>query len=322
MLPVDGIGEVVAGADLAGELLEAVGRGGLRDGDVVVVTSKVVSKAEGRTRRTDKASALAEETVRVLARRGATSIVRTRLGLVMAGAGIDASNTEAGTVLLLPEDPDASARALREDLAARTGCNVAVVLTDTAGRAWRQGQTDLAVGVAGLAVLHDYAGRVDPQGNRLEVTAPAVVDEVAAAADLVKGKLTRRPAALVRGLAGWVLPAGEHGAGARALTRPEGEDMFGLGAREAAVAALVGDPSGQAAFGRPAAAEEVVATLRSVGADASVAGAGVDVPVPDLALRPLGAWEARVRAAAYALGWRPVPGDDPGTALRFAAATP
>src|SRR6478672_359528 len=145
-----GVPEVRPGDDLVALLLPLVD---LRDGDVVVVTSKVVSKAEGRVRVGTREEALPGETVRVVARRGPTTIVRTRHGLTMAAAGIDASNVEAGTVVLLPEDPDASASRLRAGLLARTGVNVGVVVTDTAGRAWREGQTDLAVGAAGLLVL-------------------------------------------------------------------------------------------------------------------------------------------------------------------------
>ncbi len=241
-LPVDGIGEVTEGTDLAALLRQAVE---LRDGDILVVTSKVVSKAEGRVRTATREDQLAAETDRTVARRGRTSIVRTRHGLVLAAAGIDASNTAAGTVVLLPLDADASARRLRDALAAdalgEPGHNVAVVVSDTAGRAWRQGQTDIAVGAAGLEVMHDHAGLTDAHGNELAVTAPAVADELAGAADLVKGKLAGRPAAVVRGLAALVLPLGEHGPGATALVRDESEDMFGLGAREAVVAALLAE---------------------------------------------------------------------------------
>ena len=215
----------------------------LHDGDVVLVTSKIVSKAEGRVRQGDRAAAIRDETVRVVARRGPTSIVENRLGIVMAAAGVDASNVSPGHVVLLPEDPDASARALRQGVYDDLGRNVAVVLTDTAGRAWRTGQTDLAVGVAGIEPLDHLAGSTDSYGNRLEVTAPAVADELAAAAELVAGKLGGRPISVVRGLAGRVLPTGEHGPGARALLRPRAEDMFALGAREAVMAAVRGrDP--------------------------------------------------------------------------------
>ena len=271
-VPVTGIGEVTPGTDLAGVIATCTA---LEDGDVVVVTSKVVSKAEGLVVATDKATALAEETDRVVARRGATAVVRTRHGLVMAGAGIDASNTAPGTVVLLPRRPDASARELRAALHARTGHNVAVVVTDTSGRAWRNGQTDIAIGAAGLAVLHDYAGRDDHYGNRLAVTAPAVADEIAAAADLVKGKLAGCPVAVLSGLESWVLPPDRHGPGATALVRDEDQDMFGLGAREAVRLAVAGDP-GVRGFGLPASADEVRETLEET------VGARTDVRAPDL----------------------------------------
>ncbi len=327
LLPVEGVEEVTAGDDLAALLADALitdglGADGLRDGDVLVVTSKVVSKAEGRRAAADKADLLAEETDRVLARRGPTSIVRTRHGLVLAGAGIDASNTEAGTVLLLPQDPDASARRLRAGLLARTGCNVAVVVTDTAGRAWRNGQTDLAIGAAGLDVLHDYAGREDGYGNELAVTAPAVADEIASAGDLVKAKLARRPAAVLRGLGHLVRPAGDHGPGATALVRDEAGDMFGLGAREAVLAAASGDPSSRRGFGASAPAGEAAGLLRGVAAaDVTISDGRLVVPLPDLEPRALGAWEARVIVAAFALGWLQE-GNDPATVLKFASATP
>src|SRR4051812_11700631 len=181
----------------------------------------------------------------------------------MAAAGVDASNVEPGTVLLLPEDPDASARRLRRDIADRTGRNVAVVVTDTAGRAWRTGQTDIAVGAAGLEPLDDHAGRADSYGNPLAVTAPAIVDELASVAELVTGKLGGRPVSVVRGLGDRVLPAGDDGPGARALVRPRSEDMFALGAREAVLAAVRG--TDQDCFGQPAPLEEVRAALGSCG---------------------------------------------------------
>jgi coenzyme F420-0:L-glutamate ligase / coenzyme F420-1:gamma-L-glutamate ligase len=317
-LPVDGVGEVAAGADLAAVLLEAVTP---QDGDVLVVTSKVVSKAEGRVRCGSREDLLAEETDRVVAVRGRTSIVRTHHGLVMAAAGIDASNTGLGTVVLLPADPDASARRLREQVAVRTGRNVAVLVTDTAGRAWRTGQTDIAVGAAGLGVLHDYAGVVDQHGNELAVTAPAVADEIAAAADLVKRKLDRRPAAVVRGLADLVLPAGHHGPGAAALVRPEEQDMFGLGAREAVLAALRGTEA--RGFGAPCSADELadqLAALAGVGAVVTRADGGVSVRLGG-SDREQGARAATLRAAAFALGWR-AHEDAARPLVRFAPATP
>ncbi len=249
----DGVPEVVAGDDLAGLVLAALGDGAdLADGDVVSVTSKVVSKAEGRTRTGDREGAIDDESVRLVARRGATRIVRHRLGLVMAAAGVDASNVDVGSVVLLPLDPDASARALRREIHERAGVNVGVVVTDTAGRAWREGQTDIAVGAAGLVVAEDFGGRTDSYGNPLAVTLPAVADELAGAAELVQGKLSGRPFAVVRGRADLVLPPGEDGPGAVALLRPEGGDLFGWGAREAVVRALAGAAADRPPFGAPA----------------------------------------------------------------------
>jgi coenzyme F420-0:L-glutamate ligase/coenzyme F420-1:gamma-L-glutamate ligase len=208
------------------------------DGDVLAVTSKVVSKAEGRVVSISRDAAAEAETDRVVARRGATTIARTRSGLVLAAAGVDASNVEPGRVVLLPVDPDRSARVLRESVAAAADVNVGVVITDTAGRAWRVGQTDIAVGCAGIAPLEDHTGRRDLFGNVLHVTAPAVADEVAAAADLVKGKLAATPVAVLRGAPLPLLPRGDHGPGAAALVREPAEDLFGLGAREAVTAAV------------------------------------------------------------------------------------
>jgi coenzyme F420-0:L-glutamate ligase/coenzyme F420-1:gamma-L-glutamate ligase len=304
-----GWGEVTAGADLAALVARAAGEGGLRDGDVLVVTSKVVSKAEGRVVAGERDAALAAETDRLVARRGPTSIVRTRHGLVMAAAGIDASNTEPGTVVLLPVDPDRSARLLRARLLLLCGANVAVVVSDTSGRAWRNGQTDIAVGAAGLEVLDDHAGRSDPHGNPLVVTAPAVADELAAAGDLAKGKLSRAPVALVRGLGERVLPAGDDGPGAAALVRPEEGDMFGLGAREAVLRAVAGRPD--RGFGAPAPAGELAGALRALlgaagpAAAVEVASGGEVVAVRLEVADPrlLGRTEARAEAVALAHGW-------------------
>ncbi len=309
----DGVPEVRVGDDLVALLLQRVT---LADGDVVVVTSKVVSKAEGRVVAGAREDLLAGETVRVVARRGATTIVRTRLGLTMAAAGIDGSNVEAGSSVLLPEDPDASARGLRAGIRARTGRSVGVVVSDTAGRAWREGQTDIAIGVAGLLPLESYAGRLDAHGNELAVTAPAVADEVAGLAELASGKLGGRPFTVVRGLAHHVLPAEDDGPGAVALVRPEGGDLFGWGAREAVVRALAGDPADQAPFGAPVeAAELVAALLRVPGARAEVLASG-EVLAPD---------EPRVRAVAFAHGWRAVPAtgrDVPAADLRWQPGRP
>jgi coenzyme F420-0:L-glutamate ligase/coenzyme F420-1:gamma-L-glutamate ligase len=225
VLPVGGLPEVRPGDDLGALVAE---HADLRDGDVVVVTSKVVSKAEGRLRSGDREAVIDAETVRVVAQRGDTRIVETRHGFVLAAAGVDASNVEVGSVALLPADPDASARALRAELTRRTGVRVAVVVTDTFGRPWRRGLVDVAVGAAGIAPLADLRGRTDGYGNPLHATEIAVVDEIAAAADLVKGKLAGVPVALVRGLR---YDAAED-ASVRSLVRPAEEDLFRLGHRE------------------------------------------------------------------------------------------
>ena len=242
---VDGLPEVAAGTDLAALLAPALadvawpdGGRGLADGDVVVVTSKVVSKAEGRVvAAADREDAITAETVRVVATRqhagGTLRIVENRQGLVMAAAGVDASNTPEGTVLLLPVDPDASAAALRRALVAALGVRVGVVVTDTAGRAWRRGLVDIAIGVAGLVVLEDLRGALDSHGRRLDVTVTAVADEIASLAELVTGKTAGRPVAVVRGLGQHVLAADDDGEGARALVREPHEDLFREGSAEA-----------------------------------------------------------------------------------------
>ena len=298
----DGAPEVAEGDDLAAilvALLAADPHHALADGDVVVVTSKVVAKAEGRVRREPREDAIAEETVRVVARRGPTTIVRTRHGLTMAAAGVDGSNVAPGHVVLLPVDPDASARALRRRVIELMGRVVGVVVTDTAGRAWREGQTDIAVGAAGVRVVEDLAGQVDAHGNSLAVTAPAVADELASAAELAQGKLGRRPFAVVRGRADLVLPAGDDGPGAAALVRSDGTDMFGYGSREAVLRALAADPADAHVYGSPAGADEVADTIAGtlevmatvVGEDHVVIEAGDEHT----------AWAVGV--AAYAHGW-------------------
>ncbi|MFF1924867.1 coenzyme F420-0:L-glutamate ligase [Streptomyces sp. NPDC058221] len=225
-----GMPEVRAGDDLA--KLIAATEPGLADGDVLLVTSKIVSKAEGRiVEATDREAAIDAETVRVVARRGALRIVENRQGLVMAAAGVDASNTPAGTVLLLPEDPDASARAIREGLRDTLGVEVGVVVTDTFGRPWRSGLTDVAIGAAGVRVLDDLRGGTDAYGNPLSATVVATADELAAAGDLVKGKANGLPVAVVRGLGHVVDPASAEGA--RAMVRVAADDMFRLGTSEA-----------------------------------------------------------------------------------------
>jgi coenzyme F420-0:L-glutamate ligase / coenzyme F420-1:gamma-L-glutamate ligase len=231
--------EIQSGDDLAVLVVESAASSPLIDGDVVVLTSKAVSKAEGSVHDADKAALVDQEAVRVVARRGSTLIAQTRHGLVVAAAGVDTSNVPDNRVLTLPADADASARRLRADLARLLDVNVAVIVTDTAGRAWRTGQTDIAIGSAGLDPLLDLRGQPDSSGRILEVTTPAVADEIAALGDLVKGKASGRPVAVVRGLGGLVLPRGEDGPGAATLVRPPEADLFGLGTREAAVAAAV-----------------------------------------------------------------------------------
>ena len=234
--PVVGLPEVRPGDDLAAMVAAAFE---LADGDVVVVTSKVVSKAEGRLvavtgdREAERLRLVAAETVRVVARRGMTTIAQTRHGLVLAAAGVDASNVRGDEIALLPLDPDASARGLREDLQRLTGRTVAVVISDTLGRPWRNGQTDTAIGSAGLSPIRDARGTTDSHGHILEVTEIAVADEIAAAAELVKGKAEGVPAAVVRGLA-----YDDDGRGADALVRPAALDWFRLGTVEAQQSAV------------------------------------------------------------------------------------
>ncbi|MCW2725923.1 MAG: biosynthesis protein FbiB, C-terminal domain protein [Frankiales bacterium] len=231
VLPVRGLPEVRPGDDVAALVAAAVE---LEDGDVVVVTSKVVSKAEGRLVRADgdreaaRLQAVDDETVRVVARRGTTTIAETRHGLVLAAAGVDASNVRSDEIALLPLDPDASARALRARLQELTGRTLAVVVSDTLGRAWRIGQTDAAIGSAGLAPVRDSRGTTDTHGHVLEVTEIAVADEIAAAAELVKGKSDGVPVAIVRGL-----EYDDDGRDARALVRPSSMDWFRLGTDDA-----------------------------------------------------------------------------------------
>lgn len=232
---VDGIGEIRAGDDLALVLGDALD-GLLEAGDIVVITSKVVSKAEGRQiAAADREEAITSQTVRLVARRehpgGVTRIVENPLGLVLAAAGVDASNVEEGTVLLLPVDPDASALVIATALRARFGFELGVLVSDTLGRPWREGQTDLAIGAAGVRVVDDLRGSVDAAGRPLLVTLPAVADEIAGASDLVKGKALGRPVAIVRGLSHLV--AGLDAPGARSIVRPAERDMFRLGSDEA-----------------------------------------------------------------------------------------
>ncbi|SES43435.1 coenzyme F420-0:L-glutamate ligase / coenzyme F420-1:gamma-L-glutamate ligase [Pedococcus cremeus] len=257
-----GMPEVPAGADLAALLLAAVEGVGERllDGDVLVVSSKVVSKALGLWAEAgaDREAVIAQQTRRVVAERRSgdrlTRIVHSVAGPVMAAAGVDASNTGGSDgLLLLPAEPDAAARSLHRALLAASGRRrLGLVLSDTAGRAWRAGQVDFALGTAGLQVLDDLRGGVDADGRPLAVTARALADEVAAAADLVKGKAEGVPAALVRGLDGWVVEDGGDGlgdgagvaavAGAGSLVRTGREDWFGYGWVEAVRASLGVEP--------------------------------------------------------------------------------
>ena len=277
VVPLEGIPEVRPGDDLARLLLEAVRRAGLElaDGDVLAVTSKVVAKAEGRlvplpadpaARERVLAETVAAETARVVARRGRLVIAETRHGLVGANALVDASNAGGDRLVLLPADPDASAARLRATLAELDGHDVAVVVTDTLGRPWRLGQTDVAVGLAGMGAVDDWRGRTDGDGRPLEVTEVAVADEVAAAADLVKGKASRVPAALLRGV-----PRPEGDGAARDLVRPPADDLFRTaGTAEDLIAFLEGAPP-PAAF-LPDPVEEALL-------DRAVAAAGA-VPLP------------------------------------------
>lgn len=235
VLPVPGLPDFRPGDDLVGALAAAAPW--LRDNDIVVITSKVLSKVEGRVvpaptdpeeRDALRRKLIDREAVRVLARKGRTLITENSYGLVQAAAGVDGSNIGSDELALLPTDPDASAAGVRAGLRAALGVSVAVVVTDTMGRAWRNGQTDVAIGAAGLPVLYGYAGAADTFGNELLVTEIAVADELAAAADLVKGKLTAIPVAVVRGLD---LP--DDGSAGRNLVRGGEEDLFWLGTAEA-----------------------------------------------------------------------------------------
>jgi len=227
--PVPGLPEIHPGDDLAGLLATALAQAGLgpQPGDLLVVTHKAISKAEGALvpLEGDEEAAyrrlVDEQAVEILRRRGSLVIAKTRHGFICANAGVDRSNTAPGTAVLLPADPDRSAHSLRLALHRLTGVDVPVVVTDTFGRAWRRGLVDVAVGVSGLEVILDLRGTRDAQGRELKVTEVAVVDEIAAAADLAMGKAAGIPAALLRGLA---VPRGE--GRAADLVRPAAEDLF------------------------------------------------------------------------------------------------
>jgi coenzyme F420-0:L-glutamate ligase / coenzyme F420-1:gamma-L-glutamate ligase len=311
VIALPGLPEVRAGDDLVRLLLDGIEAAGerLRDGDVLAVTSKVVAKAEGRQvplpageaeRERIRRETVAAETVRVVARRGRMVIAETRHGLVGANALIDASNAGGDALVPLPEDPDASAARLRDALAAATGADLAVVVTDTLGRPWRLGQTDVAVGLAGMGALADYRGRRDGDGRVLEVTETAVPDEVAAAADLVKGKLDRVPAALLRGVA---RPPGD--GRARDLVRPAADDLFRTaGAPEELLAFLEG-------AGRPAALRPDPVDPALVDRAVQAATVAVSWPAPPV---------VRIASAAARERWQAATRPEAGLAAMAALA--
>jgi coenzyme F420-0:L-glutamate ligase / coenzyme F420-1:gamma-L-glutamate ligase len=321
--PVRGLPEFAPGDDLAAAIADA--EPDLRDGDVLVVTSKVVSKVEGRLvpvppgadREALRLRAVEDEAVRVLARRGPLAIVQTRQGWVVAAAGIDASNVPRDALVLLPEDGDASARRLRARLRELRGVEVAVVVSDTFGRTWREGLTDVAIGSAGLPALVDHRGRVDAHGNRLETTRTALVDELAAAADLVKGKLAGVPVAVVRGI-GHRAPQDDRGT--RPLVRDPADDLFPYGARDLVGSRRPGldllprpgdrDAVAEAFRVATAALPEFPVVLRYGGEDDGV----VDVHLTDAWTVPaalnlgtlLGAAIVQLHAAGWTTRWEPV----------------
>jgi len=226
LIPIRGIPEIRPGVDVAELILEAMRDSGisLADGDVVVVTHKIVSKAEGRVVEVVDEEAyrvlVATEAAAVIRRRGDLVITKTIHGFICANAGVDRSNTENGTAILLPVDPDRSAHRLRTRFEAATGAALAVVVTDTFGRPWRRGLVDVAIGVSGLPAILDLRGTPDALGRIMDVTEIAIVDEIAAAADLVMGKADGIPAAVVRGLG--LVGEGQ----ATDLVRPADEDLF------------------------------------------------------------------------------------------------
>lgn len=338
ILPVRGMGDVRPGDDLAALITQAAPW--LRDGDVLVVTSKIVSKAEGRLvevpadgpeREAARAEVLAAETARTVASRGNVRIVQTHHGYVMASAGIDESNVDRTCLALLPKDPDASARGLRAALRERAGVDVAVIVSDTMGRPWRLGLVDVALGAAGIDPLRDHRGEVDPYGNELRLTEVAVVDELAAAAELVKGKCDGVPVAVVRGLALGPGSSSGDGPGAAALIRPADQDLFALGTAEARAlglreAATLTDPVAAPAEGGtdPDAVGRALALIEPVTApstvftvDGDAVACRVTNAADPAALVALGADVHRLRVALLAEGvpsaWRPA--GEPATGL-------
>jgi len=233
LIPVEGMGEIRPGDDLAEAILAAVGPTpgpeGIQDGDVVVVTQKIVSKAEDRLVPVDASNPLShkvlveEEAVRILPRRGDLIMTETRHGFVCANAGVDLSNVERGYAALLPLDSDRSARRIRDGLRGRTGVSCGVLVSDTFGRAWRRGVTDVAIGIAGVAGVVDLRGTTDALGRELQVTEVCIADELAAAAELVMGKARAVPVAIVRGVDPSFL---RDGSVHDEIVRPYGEDLF------------------------------------------------------------------------------------------------
>lgn len=227
IFPVTGIPEIAHGDDLTALILDALAAMGLEltPGDVLVVTHKIVSKAEGRIidATDDEAyrTAVEAEAKAIIRRRGDLVIAQTRHGLICANAGVDRSNVTGERAVLLPLDPDRSAHRIRVQVARTTGIDVPVIVTDTFGRAWRRGQTDVAIGISGIAAIDDHKGRPDSNGRIMEATEIAIVDEIAAAADLAMGKSAQIPVAVVRGVA-WQ-PGDDR---LTDLVRPAGEDLF------------------------------------------------------------------------------------------------
>ncbi|MCZ7439673.1 coenzyme F420-0:L-glutamate ligase [Micromonospora sp. WMMC241] len=315
ILPVPGIGHVTEGDDLAALIAGAAPW--LRDGDVLVVTSKIVSKAEGRLvdvpadgpeRLAERDRVLAGETARVVATRGATRIVQTHHGFVMASAGIDASNVDKTRLVLLPVDPDASARALRAALRDRFGLDVAVIVSDTMGRPWRNGLTDVALGVAGMPAIRDHRGEVDPYGNELHLTQMAVVDELAGAGELIKGKCDQVPVAVVRG---YLDATRDDEEGARTLVRDASLDLFSRGTAEARAdglraAALLADGTGPTPAD-PAAVDRAIAAVAEVVAPGTVFTHVTDQEVREGLAANAPDWPAT--ATGLVLGAAPAPVD-------------
>lgn len=307
LIPLNGIPEVEEGADLAALILTALAGQGtdLLDGDIIVVTSKVVSKAAGLWADPTRRSELVlEQSTAVVAERrtghGHTRVVAAVSGPVLAGAGIDASNAADERLLLLPQDPDRAARDLHADLAhlMPTATRTAVLLTDTAGRPWRAGLVDIALGCSGLAAVDDLRGAPDIHGRDLAVTVRNLADEIAAAADLVKGKLDRVPVAVVRGLPHLVAGRGA-GTSARELVRSGPSDWFAMGRAEAVRDALgvsagsaLSERIGIESVGPEPLAERVARAVRVAlhglsngAADDGAGGWGVDVEITNCADR-------------------------------------